>query len=312
MCHLLHLTLMVLSLTPWLAAQVPSGKPAVVEIEPATVVPPVPLREALALAEKAISSATHHVVKAELRVMRGRSYWALLFNTNAIVDDGAQWVTVDMERHVIIHGGVITLISGPDLNQIPLARSHAEAVESKPHQSVTVEALPVDMDALQRLKGPQTFSHEGRTFQLDLTGWQGALICDGPHVGPDGVHVVGTYARRLPGVEGMAYLILWLLPQSGRDGAPFDSQPQTPERTTERRLIAMGGQPGTLHLTRFERQGLKESKPHPWYVSAEQAGLGWHLWLEVEGTAGDPGALVQEVTRLASSLRRITNMPTRN
>lgn len=315
MYHLLHLTLIFLTLVPWLAAQALSGTPAaaaVVEVEPTSFAPPVPLREALALAEKAISSSTHHAVKAELRVMRGRSFWALLFNTNATMEDGAQWVTVDMERHVIVHGAVITAFPGPDLNQIPLARSNAESVALKPHQSMTVEALPVDMGALQRLQGPQTFSHEGHTFQLDLTGWQWALIADGPHVGPDGVHVLGTYARALPGVDGRVYLTLWLLPRAGRDGAPFDPQPQTPERTTESRLLAMGGQPGTLHLTRFERQEPKDSKPHPWYVSAEQTGLGWHLWLEVEGAVGDPGALVQEVTRLASSLRRIANMPVHN
>lgn len=104
-------------------------------------------------------------------------------------------------------------------------------------------------------------------------------------------------------------LTIWLLPGSAENSAPFNPLPQTPERTTERCLIAMGGQPGTLHLTSLERCQPTDPKPPTWNVSAKQAGPGWLLWLEIEGTLEDPGAIKEEMTRLASSLRRMAGMP---
>lgn len=320
MCHPLRRILMLLSLATGLVAQDPSdlrnSASSVVMVEPGTTVPPLPMREALALAEKQISAKTHHVVLAELRRLHNLPHWALLFDSNDAVEDGAIWVTVDMERRVVTHGRVITAGPEPDLNKLPITEMPSAEPRESPGtagpdspKNVTLTALPIDMEALARLQGPQTFSHEGRIFRLDLTGWHWTLVCDGPHAGPNGAHVLGTYAKSLPGAEGEVHLTIWLVPRSAVDDTPFDPLPQTPERNTEKRLIAMGGQPGTLHLSSLERRTPSDPRSRIWYASAEQAGRGWLLRLEAEGTLGDSSPLVKALTHLAKSLRPVAGMP---
>jgi hypothetical protein len=213
-----------------------------------------------------------------------------------LTDDGSIWVTVDMEGRVVKHGNVIYL-EPPDLSRLPPAEE-------------TVEPLPVDRNTLWLIQGQETFRHEGRAFKLDLTGWRDVFITDGPYMGPDGMHVLATFSKPFPGMKGEAGLIVRLFPRPPLGAAPFDSLPRIPQRTTERRIIAMGGLPGTLKVSTLERRELGDVRPRTWYVSAEQAGAAWHLWLELQGTLVDPGPLVQEMTRIAGSLRTVAGMPT--
>jgi hypothetical protein len=205
------------------------------------------------------------------------------------------------------HYPVVPVLS-PDPSNLGSISPQATSDPVKNVSVETLSALPVDMDALMRFKGPVILRHEGRAFRLDLTGWQWTIVCDGPRVGPDGVHVVGTYAKSLPGMDGQAELTIWLLPGS-RNDAPFDPLPRMAERTPERRVINMGGLPGNLHLASFDYPVPGRTKPRTWYVSAEQIGPGWRLWLEFKGTLIDPNPLVQEATRVAGSLRLMVGMP---
>lgn len=296
---------LLLCTSPLLPAQVHGG-----EVQPPrSIAPSLPLREALALAEARISPKTYHVCLAELRTLRGRPHWALLFERNEGVDDGHDWVTVDMAGRVVEHGMVIHEGPEVDLHQLPLART---PVAVAPESSVEIlQSLPVDRGALGRLKGPETLRHGGRAFKLDLTGWHQTMVCDGPHMGPDGGHVVATYGMPLPGLERDADLTIWLLPEP-RVGAPFDPLPWDATRTTESRVIRMGGLPGTLQVTGFDGTGSGRGKSRIWYVSAEQTGPGWRLRLEIQGTVADPSGLVKELTRIAKSLRCWVGMPLRS
>jgi|GEM_PF-5447845 len=266
-------------------------------LAPALTAQAVPMQEALTLAEKAISPTSHHAVLAELRTIQNQPVWALLFQPNVPVDDGHIWVTVDMQRHVVTHGIAITQPFAPDPAQVPLTRpkTSTETIE-------TLSALPIDMEALNRLKGPQVFQHEGRTLALDLTAWEWTMVADGPHMGPDGVHVLGTFAKTLPGLEGQANLTIWLLPFPHRDGEPLDPLPPASRTPAVKRLLALGGQPGTLLVT--------SPLPRVWQATTEQTGPGWRLRLEMYGSGASSAPLEKEMARLGASLRRISGMST--